>query len=245
VTGEHQFDETVRVAALPYRHQVNAAAAPTLDFDRPELLRDELVALRHAITARWSVSGDVEARLRALAAKATALDYRARQHTDTDDVLAVMQGLLGALVALDARQGSAHWASEVDLWVARTLDPVYRICRDLPVRPDRTPQQLSAFIADVLPGREDDVAGLCAVSARTFRRWASGAQRPTGDRARRLRTVAVLVNELRYGLTERGVVSWFDHARPWELGGRPPRALLGDPAQTSLLVRLARYGRTG
>jgi hypothetical protein len=84
------------------------------------------------------------------------------------------------------------------------------------------------------------LAELLGVHERTFRRWASGGEpsAPTGDDARRVRTVAQLAAQLRHALTGPGVLDWF--ARPdAELDGAAPLTLLDDPSAIADLRRAA------
>ena len=83
------------------------------------------------------------------------------------------------------------------------------------------------------------IAELVGVDRRTLNRWAHqpGSPRP------RLALVARLVVILRHAWTEQGIVAWFDRPRR-DLGGRKPRALLGDPTAEDALIMAARSGRS-
>lgn len=85
----------------------------------------------------------------------------------------------------------------------------------------------------------ETISRLVGVNRRTLSRWAKLHRAPT----RRLQLVAHLVAILRHNWTEEGIVSWFDRPRRG-LGGKRPRALLGEPGAEEKLLSEARGGRS-
>lgn len=81
-------------------------------------------------------------------------------------------------------------------------------------------------------------AALLAVSASSYRRWATMPS-PAPARAR---TVACLVSILSRSWTARGVVMWFDKPHPG-LHQRRPADLLDDPDSHQWLLAVANGGR--
>lgn len=119
-----------------------------------------------------------------------------------------------------------------------------RLGEGAPVSEDRPAKEVARWLATELDVPQRALAELVGVHDRTFQRWASdtAASEPTGEDARRLRTVAQLASQLRFALTGPGVIAWF--SRPHDdLGGRPPAALLDEPAAITELRRAARTAR--
>lgn len=101
----------------------------------------------------------------------------------------------------------------------------------------RPPAGVARWLIDVLEAPQTEVAALLGVAARTLHRWTTGESAPSGLDAARLRTTARLAAILRHALTGPGILLWLTTDHP-DLGG-PPAALLDDPADYPLLVRLA------
>lgn len=157
---------------------------------------------------------------------------------DADPYLAValQQGAIASLLSLTDRRG---------LRIA--LEQMRQALRDiqegLPVRDDRPAREVAAWLAETLDLPQAEVARLVGTSHRTFQRWLSGEAEPRGEEARRLRVVARMAANLRHALTGPGVMAWFARRHP-ALGGRPPAALLDDPAAIGGLARLAAAARS-
>jgi predicted Rdx family selenoprotein len=94
-------------------------------------------------------------------------------------------------------------------------------------------------IDKALPGiKQNQLAALLGVDARTVRRWGSEPGRPE----QRLVLVTRLVSILSHAWTPAGVIAWFDRARR-DLDGRAPGDLLDDPANERTLIAAARSSR--
>jgi hypothetical protein len=119
-----------------------------------------------------------------------------------------------------------------------------RLAEDEPVSEDRPAKDVAQWLASHLDVSQRALAALLGVHERTFQRWASDSEpsAPSGEDARRLRTVAQLAAQLRFALTGPGVIAWFARAHD-ELGGAAPGALLDDPAAIADLRRAARAVR--
>ena len=119
-----------------------------------------------------------------------------------------------------------------------------RIAEDAPTSEDRPAKDIARWLATQLGVPQRTLADLVGVHERTFQRWASESEpsEPSGDDARRLRTVAQLAAQLRFALTGPGVVTWFGRPQD-ELGGRTPADLLDEPAALLELRRAARAAR--
>jgi len=119
-----------------------------------------------------------------------------------------------------------------------------RLAEEEPVSEDRPAKEVAHWLATHLDVPQRALAEILGVHERTFQRWTSDSEpsAPSGDDARRLRTVAQLAAQLRFALTGPGVVAWFARAHD-ELGGAAPAALLDDPAAIADLRRAARAVR--
>jgi hypothetical protein len=121
----------------------------------------------------------------------------------------------------------------------RCVEVLDRIAEGEVVSPLRSPQDVAQWLAHAIEAPQSEIAGLVGTSTKTFfSRWMTGETTPDGEEARRLRLVAQLVNQLRFSLTNAGVLHWFDRSQP-PLGDRTPRQALDDPEATPLLYQLA------
>jgi hypothetical protein len=114
------------------------------------------------------------------------------------------------------------------------------------VSPDRSPKELARWLVEAMDVPQRELAAALGVPLRTFQRWASAGEssQPEGADADRLRMLAVVVNQLRFSLSGTGIIRWLGSRNAW-LGGKRPRALLGDPLHQPRLVRAARALREG
>ncbi|MFY9488814.1 MAG: hypothetical protein WAP35_09005 [Solirubrobacterales bacterium] len=109
-----------------------------------------------------------------------------------------------------------------------------------PVGEQRTTKQVAQWLVDAVDVPQKDLAALLGVDLRKFQRWISdgGTMQPEGDDARRVRTLAKIVNQLRHSLSAPGVVAWFSWPRA-DLGGKTPAALLNNVSRTPDLLLAA------
>jgi transcriptional regulator with XRE-family HTH domain len=114
------------------------------------------------------------------------------------------------------------------------------IAEQQPVSDERSGKELVAWLAERAEVSQAELAKLLGVSARQFQRWLSPSESasPEGDDLRRVRTVARIVNQLRFSLTPAGVVAWFTWRLP-DLNGKRPVDLLDKPARFPDLIGAA------
>jgi hypothetical protein len=109
-----------------------------------------------------------------------------------------------------------------------------------PVGDGRSPKEIARWLAETAEVPQNRLAELLGVSLRQFQRWVSTQEstQPDGDDARRLRSVARIVNQLRFALTPAGAVEWFSWPRD-DLQGRRPIELLDEPDKLPELTAIA------
>jgi DNA-binding transcriptional regulator YiaG len=165
-------------------------------------------------------------------------------HVDPYLVLALQQAAMGALLAL-----SCDDPREERRRLRLRLEQMRQVFRDLaagqPVDERRPADEVARWLVQTLDVPQSRLAPLLGVGGRTLQRWVSesDATRPSGEDERRLRVVARLANQLRHGLTGRGVAAWFERPRI-ELEGRTPAELLGDEQAFPRLATLASSARS-
>jgi hypothetical protein len=95
------------------------------------------------------------------------------------------------------------------------------------VADEHSPKQLARWLAETAEVSQSRLAELLGVSLRQFQRWLSQHEttEPEGDDARRVRSVARIVNQLRFVLTPTGAIEWFSWPRT-DLDGATPKELL-------------------
>src|SRR5262245_21872930 len=114
------------------------------------------------------------------------------------------------------------------------------IAENEPVSDERSPKEIARWLADTAEVPQNRLAELLGVSLRQFQRWVSTQEstQPDGDDARRLRSVARIVNQLRFALTPAGAIEWFSWPRE-DLQGRRPIELLDEPDKLPELTAIA------
>jgi uncharacterized protein (DUF2384 family) len=114
------------------------------------------------------------------------------------------------------------------------------IAENEPVSNERSPKEIARWLVETAEVPQNRLADLLGVSLRQFQRWVSTQEstQPDGDDARRLRSVARIVNQLRFSLTPAGAVEWFSWPRD-DLQGRRPIELLDQPDKLPELTAIA------
>lgn len=114
------------------------------------------------------------------------------------------------------------------------------IAENEPVGDERSPKEIARWLAETAEVPQNRLAELLGVSLRQFQRWVSTQEttQPEGDDVRRLRSVARIVNQLRFALTPAGAVEWFSWPRD-DLHGRRPIDLLEEPDKLPELTAIA------
>lgn len=120
------------------------------------------------------------------------------------------------------------------------------ILEDRPVHESRKPGDLARWMVQVTRVPQREVADVLGVPERTFQRWLTKpTTRIRSEEELKLRVAAKCINQLRHGLTGRGIVNWFHHRHP-DLKKTPTKALNElerNPDYEPLLVRLAASSR--
>lgn len=140
----------------------------------------------------------------------------------------------------DADDSQGH----VELATLRVGDVVRRIRRRLLREHLDNPRAASDFVFQSL--RElgiSEIATMLGVSTKTVGAWRRGGA--IKHNVGRLTLVAQLLSYLRYSMTARGMMMWFEAPRN-QLGGRTPLQLLAgeDPSTHARLIGLARGSRS-
>lgn len=131
---------------------------------------------------------------------------------------------------------------DVELATAHMRDVAGRILRRLNHERLDDPQTAAGWIFEAMNGvPARDLAQLLGVTEKTIGAWKGGGA--VERNVERVVLVAQLLTYLRASMTPRGLVMWFNAARP-PLDGRTPVELLAQPAEAhEPLVALARGAR--
>lgn len=202
-----------------------------------------LAEVNRRLAREADIDADGQALLRDLAdARQDTLESEIQQ-VDPYLLLALDRGVLGALRALHAVD-----VSERRRRLRVALEQARHALRDIvagePTTESEPAKNVAQWLDAVLDVSQAEVAQLLGVSPRTYQRWVSSTDsaEPHGDDARRVRTLARVVSNLRHALSGPGVVAWF--MRPHPAGGGAPVNLLGEPSETQTLMRLASSARS-
>lgn len=114
------------------------------------------------------------------------------------------------------------------------------IAENEPASDERSPKEVARWLAETAEVPQNRLSDLLGVSLRQFQRWVSPHEmtQPDGADARKLRSVARIVNQLRFSLTPAGAVEWFNWPRD-DLQGRRPIDLLDEPDKLPELTAIA------
>lgn len=200
-----------------------------------ENLRDQERDQR--VAARAAFFSDLRA---AIVAVARSPAWRA--HDLARELLLLVEDLRDAMAADPDARDPAWRQREV---LQRMLVVLHAMIRQLAHAAIDRPERAAQFVAEALSDVEvGEVAVLLETSTRMIGNYRSGHVGQIRKNPNRVTLVGQLVYELRYSMTPRGILLWFD--APMELlGGRTPRDLLDeDPAANrEKLITLARGGR--
>lgn len=138
------------------------------------------------------------------------------------------------------RAGEADARDQLRVALERLRQGFAAIAENEPVADERSPKEIARWLADTAEVPQNRLADLVGVSLRQFQRWVSTQERtqPEGDDARRVRSVARIVNQLRFALTPAGAIEWFTWPRD-DLDGRRPIELLDEPDKLPELTAIA------
>jgi uncharacterized protein (DUF2384 family) len=129
---------------------------------------------------------------------------------------------------------------ELRLPLERTRQALRDLLDERYVAQDRPPKDVARWVVDVSGVSQQDIAALVHVAPRTLQRWisTSEAAAPSGEEEVRMRTLARIIDQLRWSMTPVGVVRWLKRPHP-DLKGRPPAELLDQPGAYAELPKLA------
>ena len=200
--------------------------------DAAAIVNDELAA--HVTIPPASADA-----VRELVGEMLAADIDAWLAIDPYQALLVHRALLEAQDA-SAVRNDPDARDRLRLALEALASALYSIAESEPTAESRSGKEIVRWLVDTIDVPQKDIASLLGIDLRKLQRWLSDAtaNRPEGDDARRVRTVAKIANQLRHGLTAPGVIAWFEWPSP-ELGGATPESLLAEPDQTPALLRAA------
>lgn len=217
---------------------MNAVLETIRDLSRPAEAANELHELSMELAYHETIPPDVRARVRELT---DAVDSQRAGWGRVDPyyIEIVLRATLSAQIAL-MEPDLADSRHRLRLALDSLAQAFSSIAEDQLVSDDRTGKELVAWLVATTEAPQVQIAQLIGVSPRQFQRWLSPTESasPEGDDLRRVRTIAQLVNQLRFSLTPAGVVDWFTWRSP-ELGRKRPLDLLDTPAQLPRLIGLA------
>ena len=217
---------------------MNAVLETIRDLSRPAEAANELHELSMELAYHETIPPEIQGRVRELTSAVDA-ERAGWGQVDPYYVEIVLRATLSAQIALmepDVQGSRLRLRMALD-----TLAQAFSsIAEDQLVSDDRTGKELVSWLVATTEAPQAQIAQLIGVSPRQFQRWLSSSESasPEGDDLRRVRTIARIVNQLRFSLTPAGVVEWFSWRSP-ELGRKRPIDLLDKPAQLPRLIGLA------
>lgn len=209
------------------------------DFVDPASVERQIAEQNSLLAGTREVPESVRYFIEGLADDVARLPADATLRVDPYLLVAMQSSVIGALRALEKPEPEI-----VRRELRIRLEQLRQVYRDLadskPTYEDRPVKQLVRWLTDVLDVPQARLAGLFAVSPRTFQRWLSETDdtAPVGEDARRVRVMASIVGHLRHALTGEGVLAWMARPHP-AIGDRTPRELLEEPDALTRLTRLA------
>jgi hypothetical protein len=217
---------------------MNAVLETIRDLSRPAEAAEELHALSMELAYLDTIPPEVQERVRELT---DAVDTTSGRWSSIDPHYTeiLLRATLSAQIALrepDLAESRARLRMALD-GLSAAFDA---IAEQEPVSDDRSGKELVAWLAAHTEVSQAELAKLLGVSPRQFQRWLSPSESagPEGADLRRVRTIARIVNQLRFSLTPAGVVDWFSSRIP-ELGRKRPVDLLDRPDRLPDLIGLA------
>ncbi len=191
-----------------------------------------------------AVPAEVERLVASLSKEVVDLFGSERSGVDPYLILALQQGLIAALRALDQ---SSVTEKRRQLRVA--LEKMRQALRDVvegaDVAADVPAKEVLRWLVDILDVPQAVVADILDVTPRTLHRWLSPADpsAPHDEDALRIHLLAKMSNHLRHGFSGPGVVAWLERPHP-ELKGRAPKDLLTKRQTFEQLTHLAAAARS-
>lgn len=107
----------------------------------------------------------------------------------------------------------------------------------------RDPAEIVMWVDELLSFAPAQRVGEAAgVSGRTWQRWVSQENSPSGEQAERLRASAQVLAHLRRAYTPAGCLAWLERPHP-QLDDEAPADVLGDPTRVREVIDVAAGSR--
>jgi DNA-binding transcriptional regulator YiaG len=217
---------------------MNAVIETIRDLSRPAEAAAELLELNMELAFHETIPVEIQAEVRALT---DAVDRQKGGWPSVDPhyVEILLRATLSAQLAL-MEPSSPESRDRLRMALDGLAAAFAAIAEHEPVSDERTGKELIAWLVERTEVSQAELARLLGVSPRQFQRWLSPSETagPEGDDLRRVRTVARIVNQLRFSLTPAGVVDWFTW-RISDLRGKRPIDLLDKPSRLPELIAIA------
>ena len=204
----------------------------------PDLLAAVSGATRELSTAGEASDNVLEA-VRRLVQEVAPLSPEDFEGADPYLVEALLVGTVGCASAAWLEDGSKR-RRELRIPLERARQALRDLVDERDVNASRPAKDVARWLAAVADVPQQELASVIGVGTRTFQRWVSdsAATEPTGDDETRLRTLARVIDQLRWSMTPTGAMRWLQRPHP-SLGDRKPADLLGEPGAYGELPRLA------
>ncbi len=216
---------------------MSTIATPLLDLRQTREVADEAQRVQLSLGGRKKVPAAAWTFASSLVEAIWEADDEWSEGQDPENRMLLLRAALGISRGLANRAGPDARRSLM-LGLQRSAEVLDRISEGDEVSPARSAKHVAGWLSSAVEAPQAEIAALVGTSPRSFSRWQSGDTTPDGEDARRLRTVAALVSQLRFSLTGVGVLRWFEWPNEL-LDGRTPREALGDATATPTLFRLA------
>lgn len=200
---------------------------------------EELNVATSVLSASNSAGRDVIETVERLVEMISEITPEVLRDSDPYLVEAFLVGAVGCAKALWV--GDDHkQRRELRLALERTRQALRDLLDGCYVGQDRPAKEVARWVLDVSGVSQQEIAALVRVAPRTLQRWISAAEAaaPSGEEEVRVRTLARIIDQLRWSMTPVGVVRWLRRPHP-DLGGRPPAELLDEPGAYAELPKLA------
>lgn len=209
------------------------------DLRDPATAATEIQQLNDQLAGNAAIPEHIAAAIRDIAAGVDQTNLQRWERIDPRHAVIVLHSALTAQRAIEDPQSKAA-RDQLRIALESLRQGLASIAEREPVSEDRSPKQLTQWLAERTEVPQTKLANLLGVSPRQLQRWLSPTEKaqPEGEDARKVRLVARIVNQLRFVLTPAGTVEWFGWPRS-DLNQRSPRDVLDDPAQEPTLLTIA------
>lgn len=223
---------------------MSALAQSLVELTDPKEAARQIAALNMRLAREHEITTEIAVAVQEIVSSISETDLRRWLEISQELETHVLTAALDAQRALADRDEESR--DRLRSALARLSQALDLIAEGALVSPDRDLKELARWLVDAVDVPQRELASLLDVPLRSFQRWVSHREsaRPEGEEADRLRTVAVVVNQLRFSLSSSGVLHWFDARNVW-LRRKTPHQLLSDPLARPRLVAAAQALREG